>query len=672
MAEEQPISTLESDTQDNTSAYLVDDCLIRHLRRQGQIIADALKDHLQVPTSATDFSRAYERALFAPPEAPKQQENGTCEPNPKINFYPTFATPETLATYHIFFQNLKIPASCKANRASANQLLQLKEGSTIPDYTTTDVESKIFEGLGDETPAEALQERDSILVELKNDSARIAVLKRTISVTHFAYPAIHLPPKILSCVVNELIQKKVKGNAMENPPDTEENTAAVTDAELKKWLNTSSQAEITDRRKTMTAVTLATVLLECMQRFFCNKDMIKKLGETLHYTFNHGYIKLASKISNVHLSNLITYMGVTHENRLGQAVLHSGLEGQQKEDYVRDTVFLILVYTWQTAMGVWRQCLDEKNLKQLEILLQRNKKNLWSGACERTIAKDLADIIFPPKLLETFHAGLPDLISQSQMQNFRSFILERSGILPAMSNALPTDFIPICFKECPPTMWAYTYLLQLANYFVYHNDLLNTDNEPGLLECYCKCNLCSPHRCLATNPALVNETQIIGSFDLRGPGGPDGNASTKSLRLTPALWTSAFLRKFEPVDFHPYKISFYENQATPKSAELTACVITQPAILAQLKAIKTAREEFLLKKGHGLYLDPHTSEPLNGAEATVLNCQALKNGGKSDRPRKQRSLSSGHTGEREQRRNSGGRRATSDPSASSTSAATQI
>ncbi|YP_094042.1 100K [Bovine mastadenovirus A] len=607
--------------------YIDSDVLFKHIARQSRILKDSLADRFEVPTDALELSLAYERSLFSPSTPPKKQENGTCEPNPRINFYPTFMLPETLATYHIFFFNHKIPLSCRANRSRADEKLMLTEGDCIPDFPTTDRVPKIFEGLGSEetVASNSLEEkRDSALVELLNDSPRLAIIKRSTALTHFAYPAINMPPKVMSCVMEEMIVKKAEPVGEESTPDGPEGGApVVSDAELAKWLGSSDATLLEDRRKLMMAVVLVTAQLECMKRFFTSSDMIRKLGETLHYTFRHGYVKQACKISNVELPNLVSYMGILHENRLGQHVLHNTLRDEQRRDYIRDTIFLMLLYTWQTAMGVWQQCLEVENIKELSKLLRRKRRALWTGFDERTTAGDLADIIFPSKLLSTLQAGLPDFTSQSMMQNFRSFILERSGILPALCNAIPSDFVPIEYKECPPPLWAYCYLLKLANYLMFHSDVAFNMEGEGLFECYCRCNLCTPHRCLATNTALLNEVQAIGSFELQRPPNPDGSMPP-TLKLTAGAWTSAYLRKFEPADYRHDQIRFYEDQSKPPKSEPSACIITQAAILAQLHDIKKEREKFLLKKGHGVYLDPKTGEELNTLEPSVSHNAASR------------------------------------------------
>ncbi|ALE30472.1 100K [Simian adenovirus 17] len=589
-----------------------DDVLLKHLARQSTIVQEALKERQEVPLTVEELSRAYEANLFSPRVPPKKQANGTCEPNPRLNFYPVFAVPEALATYHIFFKNQRIPLSCRANRTRADRLLRLRAGAAIPEIASLEEVPKIFEGLGkdEKRAANALEKNESegqnVLVELEGDNARLAVLKRTIEVSHFAYPALNLPPKVMRSVMDQLLIKRAE--PLDNPDsevDSEDGRPVVSDEELARWLGSQDPTELQERRKMMMAAVLVTVELECLQRFFTDPQTLRKVEESLHYAFRHGYVRQACKISNVELSNLVSYMGILHENRLGQNVLHCTLTGEARRDYVRDCIYLFLTLTWQTAMGVWQQCLEERNLRELDKLLSRERRELWTAFSERTAACRLADLIFPERLRQTLQNGLPDFVSQSMLQNFRSFILERSGILPAMSCALPSDFVPLSYRECPPPLWSHCYLLRLANYLAHHSDLMEDSSGEGLLECHCRCNLCTPHRSLVCNTELLSETQVIGTFEIQGPEG------ASNLKLSPALWTSAYLRKFIPEDYHAHQIQFYEDQSRPPKAPLTACVITQSQILAQLQAIQQARQEFLLKKGHGVYLDPQTGEELN-------------------------------------------------------------
>lgn len=609
------------DEQEKTNAGLEhgylggqEDVLLKHLQRQSFILRDALADRSKTPLSVQELCRAYELNLFSPRVPPKRQPNGTCEPNPRLNFYPVFAVPEALATYHIFFKNQKIPVSCRANRTRADALLALGPGARIPDIASLEEVPKIFEGLGrDETrAANALKETaeekgyTSALVELEGDNARLAVLKRSVELTHFAYPAVNLPPKVMRRVMDRLITPHIEALDESQKQRPEDARPVVSDEMLARWLGNRDPQSLEQRRKLMLAVVLVTLELECMRRFFSDPETLRKVEETLHYTFRHGFVRQACKISNVELTNLVSCLGILHENRLGQTVLHSTLKGEARRDYIRDCVFLFLCHTWQSAMGVWQQCLQDENLKELDKLLAKNLKKLWTGFDERTVASDLAEIVFPERLRQTLKGGLPDFMSQSMLQNYRTFILERSGILPATCNAFPSDFVPLSYRQCPPPLWSHCYLLQLANYIAHHSDVIEDVSGEGLLECHCRCNLCSPHRSLVCNPQLLSETQVIGTFELQGP-----ENSTTPLKLTPGLWTSAYLRKFVPQDYHAHEIKFFEDQLCPQHADLTACVITQGAILAQLHAIQKSRQEFLLKKGKGVYLDPQTGEVLN-------------------------------------------------------------
>lgn len=599
-------SKTDESTDSTSSEYLTEDALLKHIQRQANIVFRSLQHHSSIPLDVKELSCAFEKYIFKVNESPKCRENGTISSNPELNFYPTFIIPETLATYHLFFYNHKVPISCRANRTHRSGNDACSHGDFLPEPPEVTRVGKIFEGLGDaETIAsDALKNEKSVLVELQGDNPRIAMLKRSINITHFAYPALNLPPKVMKCIMKCLISKTADEQETAEP--------VVSDSEIARWncLSTSNTEEIDLKRKIMSSVVLVSLQLQCMKAFLTEAETMKKIGETLHYTFRHGYIAQACEISQVELPNLISYLGIMHENRLGQSVLHKTLNLSGRRDYIRDTVFLFLVYTWQTAMGVWAQCLEDENLKQLEKILNDNKKHLWSCYDEEHTARQLKNLVFPDKLKQTLQSGLPDFTSQSQLQIFRGFILERSGILPAMCNALPTDFIPMKFEECPPQLWPYTYLFKLANFIMYQCDLVYDLGNEGLLKHHCRCNLCCPLRSLALNNALLLETQTINNFEIQSPPNDDGT-QPPPLKLTPASWVSAYLRKFDPKLYYPHEIRFYEYEKNPPKTDLTACVITQSNILAQLNNIRKAREQFLLKKGHGVYLDPQTGEELN-------------------------------------------------------------
>lgn len=597
--------------------------------------------------AAADFrvlSRALEDDIFGERAMRRLQiqPNGCLDHDPKLNFYPPFVLPEALATYHLFFQNQVIPLSCRANRPDADAKLAFAQGDALPDTATLQEVPRIFDGLGSEVQpldskslqkAEAVdqgEESQGALIELEGDSPRLAVLKRSIRVTHAAYPALALPPKVMTALMENLIMarpeaKKDKGDDEPEPgaePVVDDDTLArwlgLTAAKQVKTLDERERREkaLTERRRLLHSVVLVSVTQACLRRFFGRRDIVRRLGESLHYLFKHGYVRQACRVAEVELTHLVSYMGLMHENRVGHSVLHSTLEGEARRDYIRDTIYLMLVYTWQTAMGAWQQCLDPTNVLELAKILRRKRRDLWSGFDERTISEELSRLVFPEPLLDALAQGLPDIAHQSQLHNFRSFILERSGILPAMCNALPTDFVPLYYREAPPQLWGHVFLLRLAAFLMYQNDLaeLPFDGESSpLLECHCRCNLCSPHRSLIHNTALLNEVQCIGSFQLQAPPAKDGeeNQQQQPLTLTPAVWTNAYLKKFEDDDFYHDVIRHYELQKSPKAhAPLTACVITAPAIVAQLQNIAAARRDFLAKKGSGVYLDPVTGEVL--------------------------------------------------------------
>lgn len=249
-----------------------DDVLLKHVLRQSTIVQEAFKDYSGFPLTVEELSRTYEANLFSPRVPPKKQANGTCEPNPRLNFYPVFAVPEALATYHIFFKNQRIPLSCRANRTQGDRILHLKAGAHIPEIVSLEEVPKIFEGLGkdEKRAANALQksetENQNVLVELDGDNARLAVLKRTIEVSHFAYPALNLPPKVMRSVMDHLLIKRVEPLDLDQPEqNSEDGQPVVSDDDLARWLDTHDPTTLQERRKMMMAVILITVELECLQ-----------------------------------------------------------------------------------------------------------------------------------------------------------------------------------------------------------------------------------------------------------------------------------------------------------------------------------------------------------------------------------------------------------------------
>ena len=69
----------------------------------------------------------------------------------------------------------------------------------------------------------------------------------------------------------------------------------VSDEMLARWLGNRDPQALEQRRKLMLAVVLVTLELECMRRFFSDPDTLRKVEETLHYTFRHGFVRQACK-----------------------------------------------------------------------------------------------------------------------------------------------------------------------------------------------------------------------------------------------------------------------------------------------------------------------------------------------------------------------------------------
>nr|WRQ19820.1 MAG: 100 kDa protein [unidentified adenovirus] len=586
----------EVQTPTVASSYLHEDSLLTHINRQANIVFKALQNSKDFKLSIEKLSKAYEESVFAQKESPKR--DGTQEKNADLHFYPPFIIPETLASYHLFFINISIPHSCKANQPDANQILTLDSGATFPLLPDLDKDFVIDTTAGSyERDVEVFE--DSALIRMINDNFRLKVLKQMCDLCYFSYPAMDIVPSVMQTVTKVLLQK-----------DEENKENAVSAREICKWtgINENDTAAIEERKRCVLKSVLFGCQMLCMEKFFKDKEIIVKLQESLHYMFLHGYVKNLQNVCSVTLSNLISYLGIMHENRLGQATLHHTLESEDKIDYIRDTAYLFLVLTWQTAMGVWKQCMDPNNVKDLELILQQERENLWKIDDVYTMSTKLADLIFPEKLVKALKEALPDFSSQSALQNFRSFILERSGCLPAFSLALPTDFIPISFCRAPPSLWPHTYCLLIANYLVYHGALYIKPPKHSMDFFNCPCNLCSPHRSFVFNDFLKKETDLINAFTLQGP------ESGKQISLTPAVWGSAYLKKMSKTDFNAFSIKHYNDKDIIKEP-LTPCVLTEGEVIDKLTYIKKCREKFLTEKGSGVYIDPDTGDILNARSA---------------------------------------------------------
>ncbi|QIJ58760.1 100K [psittacine adenovirus 6] len=601
-----------------------------HLSRQAQLCKLALdQKYRYLPESVSKIAEAFEELIFNPPseEDKKQQE-------PRLNFYPPFTVPEITASYFSFFSILSVPFSCCANRTGTSKLKKLKnltEYKLLPVFDS--VMFTVTEALGSEvTPTDSLP-RKTRLVTLAADYARLLYVKEKLAhVSQFAYPALNLPPKLNKVLVENLFKPFQSGTETE-----EEAQYIFTDdmveeclAEKLNDLNLSPEkkAEIGSKFRKDLLMALQYILpLKMMEQFFRAPPMIKKMQEMLHYTFNHGFVRLITHVTGQCLSKYITFHNMTFENRNNNPNLHASLDLNDGEDYMIDTLFLFLMYTWQTAMSIWQQNLNTDNMEQLKKLLQAKRAELVFCRDGDSMAKILLGWITDDYILvKIFQENLPNFASQMQLNNFRHFILTRSNIPGGVIPALVKDFVPIDFKESSPRLWGHVYLLQLSYFLYNHGDymqifFLNDENgKPLTNEVLCHCNLCSPHRMPLHNPALHNEILAIDTFDFFVPS-KDGKGGDR-VTLSPGMWANKYLDHFKPNDFYPLDVCKFLDYPAKFTEERTACVINKPEILATLREMKKQREKFLLERGSGVYLDPETGDRLSDAKFPLQLAEA--------------------------------------------------
>lgn len=581
----------------------------RHIHRQAMLLTGAIKDMVQpinrTPITVESIQHQLEHFIFNPGKHVPEEYKEV-----RYNFYPPFVTPKAIANYHVFSVTAPIPKSCKANRSGSKVLkdaLNLGYFRYLPQWR---VNVEIKDGLGDEvTPVGELPEEVK-LIPLVDDISRLQWAKsRAEHATFFSYPSLHMPPKIVKMLMETLIQPIVD----EHKPEDGEVEMCVTDEELAAIVDPMNKMSPPERLKAMqtrrTMMTMAVrycAQLELMQRIFREPSMVKKCQEVLHHTFHHGYVSLIREVAKVNLSNYLTYHGVTYNNPLNNCIVSRLMEGADKADFVIDSIYLFLVLNWQTAMGMWSQAIDDDTIKLYAEMFTKWKRCMYSMTSVNEMASTIINILMDEdRLAKLMRDALPNFCSQSQLANYRHYLMERSNLPLVAASFLPTDFIPLVYKESAPLLWDHVYFLRLACFLANHGGYLD-EREPsaGNYKSYCPCNLCSPHRMPHDNVALHNEMLAIDSFEIRSPEG-------KVFKLTPEIWTNAYLDKFVAEDFHPYSIFHYERNKSRFIAERSACVTSSPEILTMIRQIEETREEFLLTKGKGTYKDPETGETIS-------------------------------------------------------------
>ncbi|AAK13166.1 100K protein [Bovine atadenovirus D] len=579
---------MEESEKAKSSHAFEETILSKHLERQLKICKN-----LNLNIDDLDIGSILEKHLFCPKE--KNTDN-----NPHLNFYPPFLIPECLALHYPFFLSVQIPLSCKANRSGTKTYQEWMEINSLATPLPKLEKCKWDDSLGNVAAIEEL-ESNQRLIKLEQDSLRLFWCKEKAKYfSTFSYPSLSLPPALQKILIEIFIGKSQEPNNLSDKYEP-----AITQSMLDLLGIQDNLHEVQERL--FLATTYGTTLV-CMKKLIEQKKFIMNCQESLHYTFNHGFVKLIQMLTDINLSEFVTFHGVTHRNRLNNPYQHSQLENQDKMDFLTDSIYLFLVLTWQTAMDIWGQTLDETTINQIKERLDSAATNILKAPTAFAVAEEIASIIFPDILLTAFTNNLPDFINQAQIGNFRNFICCKSGIPQSICPFLPSDFVPLSYMESHPILWTHVTLLRTAQFLLLQGNYLYTPDKPYTISTlYCECNLCSPHRMPCYNSNLLNEILTIGKFEFQKPveGQP-------TLKLTPQCFANAYLSKVNAEDFFHDKIVHYNNNKDKFNHQLTACVLKDEKLLATLTEMQVRREKELLKRGSGVYLDPESGEQLNG------------------------------------------------------------
>lgn len=567
----------------------------KHLDRQSYVLSKILAgDHSD--DALTELGAKLERSLFTPRERPQNQD-----PDPRLNFFPPFLTPECLALHYPFFMNLPIPRSCKANRTNSKVLDEMLRAQTPVTYIPDPTKVHWRDDIGNVALICDLKENQKFAL-IKDDSMRLQWFKtKALNMKSFAFPCIAFPPSVQKKLVEVFIGRE------QSPNSDEKYDMAISDATIASiW----GKNKIREAREAISLTVTQFALLRCMQKFFNDRLAIKNIQESLHYTFGHGFVRMIKLLTDTDLSEFVTYHGLTHRNRLNNCRLQEQLEDYDRRDYILDTIYLFLVFTWQTAMDIWQQTLDEPTVARMGELLTRHREKILKNKTVFKMSSGICDIIYPEIVHKTFTTNLPDFVNQAQINNFRLFVLSKSGIPQCVVPMLPSDAVPCSFEEAHPVLWGHVLLLKTAAFLKNHGcyERMYSEKADGLSEVLCECNLCSPHRMPAYNTSLLQEITSINKVNIQQL---DKDGNERQFSLSPQTFANNYIKKVPEKDFFHDKVCLYKDEPERFSEPLEACVIKSAKLLALFKETEIRRDQELLKRGRGVYLDPQTGEELN-------------------------------------------------------------
>lgn len=554
----------------------------RHLERQAKILKAALTQ--ATDTEDDDIAAAgkiVEEWVFMPKDRPKNTSGDTfVDDDPKFNFFPPFLTPECLATHHPFFTTMPIPLSCKANCLGTQEHERWEKRCELPEEAPNDFDVW-DDGIGSADIISDLKENQKFAL-LSSDNGRARWFKAKAEGMRFwCYPIISIPPCIGKLLLETLTECAEK--------------ACVDKVPLAKKI----------------AVQIASVGVtnKILRHLFTRKWFIKNCHESLHYCFLHGFVRLVKMLTDAELSDYVTFHGLTYRNRLNNSGLHRSIEDEvDKRDYIVDSIYLFLVLTWQTAMNVWQQSLDERYIESVKkVITAEAIAPLHDGNYDETL-RIVTEVVMGEDALEkAFESSMPDFVNQNQLTNFRNFVCLRSGVPQSVCPILPTDCVPLSYDRAAPVLWTHVYLINLASFLCNQGDYMKPVPEnPVITTCLCDCNICSPHKMPCYNTHLEDEILAFDKMCLS-----DGN---KTAAVGIEDFCNCLVRMTHVDDFYHDTITFYKDEPDMFSGTKPS-IFKNKKLLSILKELKAKKEAELLRRGQGIYLNPSTGDlltrPLN-------------------------------------------------------------
>lgn len=620
-----------------------------HLRRQAKLIYPLLQKLLNekpenaedIATSLDGFSWRYECQAFGQKVMPqntdpqrKDKVGELTEPAVEHNFYPPFLNRQLLATYHPFFAHVPVPPSCKANRGGTKTEEIFYAKSYLPQIPDLSPETIIDESLGKEAgPIHDLESDNGKLPMLKDDSPRVRFIKQQIEdFNSFCYPSLLLPPNLSLALQESLLTGPPK------TPIQTDNVLASDSIDVVK--EAFEDGEISDKdleslKVRLSLCMLVDVSLRALEIFITDPRIVRGIQEALHYTFNHGFVRLVTKMTGTDLSSYATYGGLTHHTKTSHGGAHRALPKDLQREFLLDQIYAYLILTWQTFLTLWHQSLDAEIIKLLKERLSKERRLIYDASSVRKMSDEILKIVLPKIVIEAAAENLPNLCTQSQLQNFRVFITERSGI-PHVIPLLLQDVVPIDMAQSPLYLWSHTYLLNFAAFILnqgdYQRDTLSQSGN-SLTNCVlCHCNLCSPFKTPVQNKMLKQELELVGNLNIDAPATDGSGKNVPHLRLTPQLFVESFLRPALNERFLFDRVIFYaeEPEFFPQPDE--GFVIKDSVLLDRLSRTRRAQEVKLLCRGGGRYLDPETGDDLTlrSCASKDIVLDALEGIGESD------------------------------------------